>query len=432
MRRIAGACAVLILVVPASGIALTLEEAVALALARNERAKIADESVKAADARVAKARAFFFPDVTVAGDYVRRSHETTRTVDGVTSVLSSQDGMEGRITLEQVLLDAQGFPLLSTARHSRDAARLDALDEKRRLGYETADAFLAVLAREQVARAAEQRVELARRNLEEIRVRQGAGLVGSNDATRAELELASAERERVDIDGAAVIARLNLSYLLDAPITDPLEVPRELLERASFAPDSIGSEAGSEIAQRHDVLAEQARVEALESFAQEPLMRYVPDLDFIGTAWSTNESGFSERDQDWTVGLGLTWELFDGGERHADRGERLADARAATLGFEQLERSVSLDVETAEVGLDTEQASLGRAEVALDAARRNVDETSELYRQGLVRALEVVDANLQLFVAEVERVGAQLDLALAYLDWRLATGLPPIEGGNAP
>jgi outer membrane protein TolC len=412
--------------------ALTLEEAIALALSRNERAKIADESVKAADARVARARSFFFPDLTLTGDYVRRSHETTRTVDGETSVLQTQDGLEGRLTLAQPILDAQAFPLLSSARRSRDAAELAALDEKRRLAYEAADAFLAVLAREQVSRAAEQRVDLARRNLEEIRVRQGAGLVGSNDATRAELELASAERERVDLDGAASIARLNLSYLLDAPIQDPLVVPIALFERASQPADSILGGPTPEGAQRHDVLAEKARVESLEDFAKEPLMRYVPDLDFIGTAWSTNESGFSGRDQDYTLGLGLNWELFDGGERHADRGERLADARAAALGYAQLERSVDLDVETSEVELSSEQGSLASADVALDAARRNADETTELYRQGLVRALEVVDANVQLFSAEVQRVGAQLDLALAYLGWRLAMGLPPLDDGSAP
>ncbi len=237
---------VLALLVSAPVSALTLEESIALALARNERAKMADESVAAADARVAKARAFFFPDLVVTGDYVRRSHETTRTVDGETSVLQTQDGLEGRVTLHQTIIDAQGFPLLSAARHSRDAAQLDALDEKRRLAYETADAFLAVLAREQVARAAGQRVDLAQRNLDEIRVRQGAGLVGSNDATRAELELASAERERVDLDGGLRIARLNLGYLLDAPIADSLAVPAALLERASQPAEALAAEPAPE------------------------------------------------------------------------------------------------------------------------------------------------------------------------------------------
>ncbi|HET9886914.1 MAG TPA: TolC family protein, partial [bacterium] len=162
---------------------LTIEEAVNLALAQNERPKAADEEAQAAQARVGRARAFFFPDLTVTGDYTRRSHETTRTVDGETSTLQSRDGWEARALVTQTLFDAQGFPLLAQAKRERNAARYDALDAKRRLAYETSEAFLSVLADDQFARAASQRVDFARQSLEEIRVRFEAQLVGSNDVT---------------------------------------------------------------------------------------------------------------------------------------------------------------------------------------------------------------------------------------------------------
>jgi outer membrane protein TolC len=52
-----------------------------------------------------------------------------------------------------------------------------------------------------------------------------------------------------------------------------------------------------------------------------------------------------------------------------------------------------------------------------------VDETGELYRQGLASALAVSDANLRLFEAEVALARARFGLGLALLDLRAAQGL---------
>lgn len=411
--------------------ALTLEESIAQALDRNELAAAADEQTRAADARVAKARSFFFPDLTLLGESTRRSHETTRTVDGETTTLQRRDALEARVTVSGTIFDAQAFPLLAAARRAREAARFGALDAKQRLAHETARAFLVAWNAEHVASAADERLVLARRNLEEVRVRFGAELIGSNDVTRAELEAASAEREEVLARGSARTARVELGHLLDLEVTDELTTPESLLDEAAD-PIVEGVPIPADPKLRPDILAERARVAALRASASEPRRRYLPDLGYTGTAWKTNESGFSERDEDWSLGLNLTWDLFDGGEREADRGERTALARAASLDLVRLERRVDADVEEAKIALDSEQASLARAEVAVDAARRNAAETTELYRQGIARALEVVDANVQLFEAEVGRAGARSALAIAFLDWRAALGLPPLDEENGP
>jgi outer membrane protein TolC len=232
--------------------------------------------------------------------------------------------------------------------------------------------------------------------------------------------------------GAARAAHLALGLLLGAPIADSLAVPHALLDLAmapiTAAPDGAQEARG----RRMDLRAERARAAALRAGATEPLMRYLPDLELTGTAWRTNETGFSGRDEDWTIGLGLNWEIFDGGVREATRSERAAEARAAALDLAYLERRVAVDIATARVNLESQQASLVRADVAVDAARRNAGETAELYRRGLVRALEVVDANVQLFEAEVEQVGAQLALAISFLDLRAALGLEPLASGEGP
>lgn len=406
--------------------ALTLEEAISLSLSRNERSGAADEASRAAEARVARARAFFLPDLMLTAGY-SVGEDLARQDGAVDPGPRSRESSEARAGLALTLFDARGFPLLQQARHLRTAARLEANGEKRRLSFDTSRAFLSVLNDEQVARAGERRFDLARRNLDEFRVRFDAQLVSSNDVTRAELEAASAEREMVRAHGTARISGLELGYLLGTELVDSLAIPADLLADAALGPEAIMAGLPSPLERDPAVEAGRSRLAALRASAREPLMRYLPALGLDGAAWSTGDDGFDGQEDDWEVGLGLTWSVFDGGEREAERSERLALARQTEFDLRGLERRVVTDVEVARVALESEQASLARAEVAVEVARRNAVETAELYRQGLVRALEVVDANVQLFEAEVERAGAFYGVALALLGLREAAGVSPLE-----
>ena len=411
----------LVLMVPPAR-ALRLEEAVSQTLQHNERARAADQDALAAAARVSRARALLLPSL-------RFDEEWTRLGRG--AVLPSRTlGLKGRLTVQQTLFSARALPLLSQARHGREAARLTSAEIRRGLAHATAGAYLEALSAEQVARAAQRRRGLAVRSLEEIRVRFDAQLVGSNDVTRAELEAATAERESVRLVGAARVARLGLENLMGAAASDSLETPTALLELAA-QPQTIPA-AALAVAARPDLASARERLLALRASAREPLARWVPDLSMTGATSAAEREDMDDVRENWSMVLALGWPLFDGGGREADRAERRALARSAELQLQGLERGVAVELESARVGLESAQASLARARVAVEAAGRNAAETADLYRRGLARALEVVDANVQLFEAEVEQVRAQVALADAFLGLRQAAGLDPIAKESTP
>ena len=72
------------------------------------------------------------------------------------------------------------------------------------------------------------------------------------------------------------------------------------------------------------------------------------------------------------------------------------------------------------------QAAFHVAEDSVKFARQNVDETAILYRQGLAKAIELVDANDSRFTAEVNFASAEFVMAQAYLTLRQALGLDPL------
>lgn len=412
-----------------AGDPLTLSEAIALAQERNERSLQADARVDAAEARLSRARSFFFPEFSINGAYTRRAYETVREIGGEEVTIQSFNALNGNATISQVLFDARSLPLLRQARYSFQSTQFASADQRRRVGYEAADAFLITLGQQQVLAAAERRLEFAAESLRDAEARFEAGLVSSNDVTRARLELATGRREAARSRGDVEAARLALSNLLDTDIEGPLEVPASLLEAGPVTEDP---ETVIEVARerRPDYLALLRSTMALREFASEPSRRIIPTLNFIGQYRMTNEGGLSGRDQDGSAAINFGWPVFDGGERWAERAERLALVREAELDASAVSRGIELEIRSALVDLETVRASIEAAVAATAAARQNLEETTELYRQGLTGALEVADATTQLFSAEVEEARARYDLARAHLVYRAATGLDPLSKEN--
>ena len=396
---------------------LTLERAVELALARNERSAIADTTVAAAEARVSRARTAFLPRVDIAGTWRADYNDPTERT------------LQSSALLTQPIFDARVFPLYRQQRFDRDAARLSAADTKRLLGYDAAIAFLGALGFEQVLLAAEHRRDFATTNLSDVRARFEAGLVSSNDVTRAELELATAVRGVAQASGDVQSARIDLETLLNSEV-GPLVPPVTLLDDAAESPAQSSAEIEAARQRRTDIAAQRARVEALRAFAAEPAARFLPSVLFNAQARNVNDGPITDRNNLGFMGVTFAWPVFDAGVRRAERAERKAIVRGQELELEAALRDVDRQMRGAGVQLSTEQAALREAAAALRAARKNADETNALYREGLASALELADANQQLFESEVAEVTARYRMAVAYMAVREASGVAAVGGVN--
>jgi outer membrane protein TolC len=412
----------------ASGEPLTFEQAVVLAAERNETALAASQRAEAAEARVARARAFFFPELTLTGTYTRRLRESVRDVAGQPTVLQRLNALGATATARMTLFDARGFPLYRAARLEGEAAELDAREARRLVAFEAADAFLTTLGAQQVYEAALRRLDFARQSLEDAKARAAAGLASINDVTRAELEVSSAEVELASARGSADTSRIELGYLLVARVEGPLALPDPLLAEAARSTEGQGLDALGQGAEerRLDILSTRLRVQAQEAAAQEPLARLFPTLGVSGQYRFTNEAGLTGRNGDGFLAVELAWTLFDGGERYAERRERVALAQAAELEATARTRRVDVDIQRARVELTNAQAAVRQSELAAAQARKNAEETGILYRQGLSTALAVADASLRLFEAEVALARSRYALGVALLSLRGAVGLDPL------
>lgn len=400
--------------VPTSSYALTLDQAVQLTLSRNERAKISDLNVAVADAAVEKAFTTFLPSLVGVASGVQHA----------VVIRPPSNSGTASLTLSQPLLNASAFPLYAQARRLADAQRSQNVDDRRLLGYYAAAAFFAVLNAQDIVTAAQRQLDNARANLESTQARTQAALSSSNDATKAQVDMAGAQREVENDKGVLDNALIQLAFTLYAPVPSSLVPPSDTLGAADKTVTAADALVKFATDHRPDLQVARYQAIAAHDFADEPLLRIVPTIGLQGQILdNTINSPVTGRNDDETLTATATWTLFDNGGRYADKHSRDAQAGIADLDYQMLGRSIDAQVRSAVALLAAAQQAFHVSGDTVKYARQNVDETQILYRQGLATALELVDANDSRFTAEVDYATAQFAMAQAYLALRQALGL---------
>jgi len=395
-----------------------MEDAIKLALTYNERALKAPLRVEQAEGQLARARTAFLPTLTANGAGTWRATEDRSGRQTTTS---------GTVTLAQPIVAPSAFPLYAQASHQLESEKWGSVQDKRVLAFDTARSFLQVLTAQRVFDAASRRLERARANLQNAEARAQAQLASINDATRAQVELASSLREVANAQGSLARAQTQLGFLIGRRLDATLSGPERTDRAAEEFENAAHAQVQAALDRRPDVRAAAERSEALRQSAKEPLYRLIPTLGASGQVRVLPDPLPTERAHDETVTLNLSWNIFDAGARYADRRTRLAQAESQSLDERLLRRSVQTDVDLALIQLRTAREVFRIASDQVTAAQRLTEETEILYWQGLARALELTTANGQRFDAEVARASARLSMEQAYLELRFALGLGPVD-----
>jgi len=229
------------------------------------------------------------------------------------------------------------------------------------------------------------------------------------------------------VEGQLQTSKLQLGYLLAAPeaVRQTLVVPEFLIQAGQGEAADAEKLVAEAQSRRLDLISLRWLAKAQHALTVDPILRWLPSLSLGGQYRYTNEAGLTGQPTNWNVGMTLSWSIFDGFTRNADYKDRKAQAQVADLNVRTSMREVDLEVREALVSLASQRASLKQATVAHEVAKKNAAETAELYRQGLASALQVADATVRLYEAEVGFVSQRYGLGIAFLNLEASLGLDP-------
>ena len=402
---------------------LTIEEAQARALEASNRLAEAQAREAAARAAVLASEAASRPLVAATAGYTRTNHVVEFTVPGPTGqprVLYPDvpDNYRTRLDLQWPIYTGGRTDALQRAARAAAAAAGGEVDVARAdLRLEVARAFWAVVTARASVGVLEQGVARAQAHVVDARERFDAGLVPPNEIASAQAQESRARMLLIEARNQRDVASADLSRLVGSDLAQPIE-PASPLDSGPPLTESLEAlvAAARDARRERDVL--ERRIEAADEQQAAASAGRLPTVSLAGGVdyARPNPRIFPRADrwdESWDLGVNVSWSLWDGGRTAAEvaRAGSLADAARRRLA--DFDAVLRVEVRQRALEIDSGRAAVAAADDAVRAAAEAQRVVTERYRAGVISQTEVLDAEVALLQAELDRTRGLAAIRLA-------------------
>jgi len=380
---------------------ITYDDAIRIALEQNTTLRQTENAAALGDVDIQQARNQFAPNLSfsaqTAQSYGRSFSESIgATVD--TAAHSANINLSSGVTL------FDGFANTSSLRQARFAGKANQLDVQRAretVVFTVASDYLALI--QQQDQLAVQREALAAQTAleEQIQSYVNAGARTIADLYQQQANVAGARLATVQAERAAELAKVDLigALQLDPKGAYEFEPPAAESITAAGERPALPGLMDEALAQRADLNAEQARVQAAEQNVRVARGGFWPTLSLAagyGSSYNSisNPSFFDQLDQrrGGQIGLSVVFPVFDRGGAHADTRRAEIQADNARIALEAQRNDVGLQVRRAYLDYRSADEQLIAAQAQDKAATLSLQATQDRYSAGAATLVEVTQA----------------------------------------
>jgi outer membrane protein TolC len=246
-------------------------------------------------------------------------------------------------------------------------------------------------------------------------------LVAKADLLAARVALANAQQLRVRAANGGEIAQAAYNRRVGEPLGRSAELDQQVPADAALAAMPLEALVQRAFSARSELKALAARADALTSQARAETGKSLPQVALIG-GYTHLDNQILDRQDFSSVGVGFTWNVFDGGQARQRAAALRSAGRAAQDRLDDLRSGIELQVRQAWLEVHEAQARVKASAEAVAQAEENLRSSRELYGAGLATNTQVLDA-VSLEVNAVDnRDAAALDESLAMLRLSYAAG----------
>jgi outer membrane protein TolC len=398
-------------------IVLTLDDAIDRGVRASARLREAGARTEIASAVANQRRAASQPQLTVQAGYTRTNHVSPfiLPVPGATGPVQPiypdiPDNYRSRLDLQYSLYNSGRFTALEQAARSETAAAdADERTARADLSLEIARAYWTFATVIEQLRVVEESIAATRAHLENARRRLDAGIVAPHEVFAIEAQESRQQLLAIQARGNRDVAEADLARLIGEPQARiqpalPLAPPAAVTAGLTALVAEASSRRTERQALSRRLTAAEERVKAAEASSR-PTVSAGGGFDYA----SPNPRFFPrERDwhTSWDVGVNVGWPLFDGGRNRAEVAETSAATRAMRARLDEFDAMLNVDVRRAITELSSSIAAIDTAEQGIRAASEARRVASERFLAGVATSADVLDAQVALLQAELDRTQA--------------------------
>lgn len=446
--------------------AISLDQAIQIALANNTDIKRSLLSVRDADQQVRTAWSNVMPEITSSANYTRNLEVPVNFIpevvfnpngdpDNLVPVAFGTDNnWQGGFTISQTIFNGQAFVGVSTSSLYKSAQSEGLRATAQGIVTQTRMAYYQVLIAKEQVRLQQSRLERVRKNLEDTRKSYEQGLVDEYAVMQLEVQLENIKPELTSAEFSQKEAVRNLLDAMGLPVSLSLEVKGDLSSFDIQAPNTskeenralkkvdrmtaLSLESDSTLLQRAFEMRGDLRVLDVRQQLQEKQIKarkskYLPSIVAnYNLRWSAAQPGNPvffgterQRARSQTFMVGVQLPLFQGFRRDAAIQQAQIQRKDLQLQEYQTKQNAESEITSAEESIREAFQTEAARKRALDLAQKGYDRALKRYQAGLGSQQEVTDAELQLRKAEVGYAQMVFNYLAAKAQYDQAVGKVP-------
>lgn len=388
---------------------IDLEQFIEIALIHNPGVDDARNQIWAAEGRSTQAASAYLPRFSASAQAALVHIDDLNPTDE-DSVLS------GTLSGDQLIFDfGKTTGSISAADKQVESAKAYLNSVGSNLVYSVKASYYDILSKSYLIQVATEQVHSYTKHHERAIEYYKAGVKSKIDVTNAEVELADSELLLLQSEFALKSAKMHLektigtkpnngNYQILKNSNEPSEfktflsdIPgtlKELLQRASL--------------QRPDLIQAQREIEASESLLTSAHGAYWPEIAANGT-YNAYETDLATFQNQWQLGIGLTWEFFSGMRTDGEVAEAKSNLRSSQARLHDIMLTATQQVTDSYHLAQEKRESVFLADKILQLAGENLSLADGRYKTGLGDMIEFNDAQLRFSKAKSNLVTTFFD-----------------------
>jgi outer membrane protein len=389
---------------------------------KNVDGRLAAQSTASAQASFGQQWGGLLPSLSANGGYTRNQFSAVVDLpNGPTSstkvTIIPQDQLEATLRAEVPLIDVSRWLRVSAASSTADAANAREALTRDQVRRQVLTAFYAYAGAQALLDSALKSLGVSEAQLALQGDRRSAGVGSELEVVRATSEVERNRQLVADADNLLETSRRSLRTLSGLEPTTSASIPADDLRTE---PPVAELEARVEVLPAVTSAEREAKAASTTSAAATTAL--IPTINAQFTQRFTNATGFQNQAAVWNAGVTFSWRADLGtlqGLRVVSAAEQTAQLNAEKA---RLAATDQVHSDWHRVRAAIVKVKAARAQVA--AAQRAQSLAKERNAAGVATQLDVIQADRDLFSAEVSDITARLELASARASLDLSAGIP--------
>jgi outer membrane protein len=410
-----------------SGNKLTLDEAIEVALSNHPAIKEFKERSLSARAQIGVSRSNLLPQVTSTSSYYYGNSVPSSSLNipsGAGTFSSSgidvNDFVVHRFQVNQLLYDfGKTLGRIGQSKAQFDASRMDLSNIRQQVVLDAKNAFYGYLASERAVKVSEENLRL---NEDLVRQAQGfyeVGVKAKIDVTTAEANLYTAQSDLITARNTFQIAQVALMTALGLKswpydgLTFHVDTRPKLM--------NLSDAKEKALADRPDYLKNQFQQKADQQAVRTARAGYFPTLYSQGLQ-NTQGKPYGDMRGTWSLSLNASVPIFEGLITKYSVQQAQANLRATQSNAEVLRQDINKEVEQSYLNVRAAAEKTRSTAKGQEAAKENWDLARGRYKAGVGSIIEVTDAQVKFFNAELRYIRSVYDMKVAEAQLEKAVG----------